>query len=108
MKGVAQMLIVIGTPDCSDEHPNDPNKMEQGTCDCGCGVVDTPDCGGSKEAPTTILYHPTGGETLKRTVAVTWFVHDSQDEHWNELPIYLYYFDDSDNWYLLTIGYKGP
>lgn len=94
-----------GTPDCSDEHPNDPNKIEQGTCDCGCSVVDTPDCGGSKEAPTTILYHPTGGETLKRTVAVTWFVHDSQDEHWNELPIYLYYFDDSDNWYLLTIGY---
>lgn len=28
-----------GTPDCNDECPNDPNKIERGTC--GCGVADT-------------------------------------------------------------------
>jgi hypothetical protein len=28
-----------GTPDCLDNCPNDPNKVEPGTC--GCGVPDT-------------------------------------------------------------------
>ncbi len=38
-----------GTPDCNDNCPNDPNKVDPGTC--GCGIVDTdtdsdgfPDC----------------------------------------------------------------
>jgi PKD repeat protein len=60
------------------------------------------------EPPTTILYYPTGGETVSGTVTVQWFVHDSQDEHWAELPIYLYYIDDSNNWQLITKVSKGP
>jgi hypothetical protein len=105
-------LIDEGFPDTDDDGIADCTDIE--TCDGkdndGDGVIDEGcnDHDGSKEAPTTILYYPMGGETLKGTVTVKWFVHDSQDEHWSELPIYLYYFDDSDNWYLISIESKGP
>ena len=102
-----------GTPDCDDLCPYDPNKITPGAC--GCGVPDTDsdgdgiaDCNDDEEPPTTILFYPEGGETLKGTVTVVWFVHDSQDEHWSDLPIYLHCYDDLDNLYKIFEGYKGP
>ncbi|MDB4775794.1 thrombospondin type 3 repeat-containing protein [bacterium] len=52
-----------GTPDCDDDCPSDPNKTEPG--DCGCGVPETPDCGGSEP-----------GE------AVQWRIEDGGNGHW--------------------------
>jgi PKD repeat protein len=57
--------------------------------------------------PTAILIYPTGGETLSGTVNVEYFVHDGQDEHWSDLPIYLYYQDEAGNLGLVWKGTQG-
>ena len=55
-----------GIADCVDTETCDGKDNDgDGLIDEGCNVD------GSKEAPTTILYYPQGGETLKGTVTVT-------------------------------------
>lgn len=48
-----------GTPDISDECPQDPNKIEKG--DCGCGVAET-DCDPSLAYKTNIHWTVPGGD----------------------------------------------
>jgi len=50
--------------------------------------------------PSVQLIYPTGGEILKDTVTIEWYAHDSKDG--DNLPIYLYYFDEDDNWYQIN------
>jgi PKD repeat protein len=78
------------------------------TCSDTTIAVIIDDSQSSQEPPTTFLMYPTGGETLAGIVTVQYFVHDSQDEHWSELPIYLYYLDEENNFALIYQGTKGP
>ena len=71
------------------------------TNNCGFTYVDTDITtatrygGSDEEPPTTVIIYPTGGEILEGMVKVEWFVHDSQDEHSYDVPVYLYYSDES-------------
>jgi len=47
-------------------------------------------------APMVQLVYPEGDETLKNTIKIRWYAIDSEDGL--NLPMYLYYFDEDDNW----------
>jgi PKD repeat protein len=60
-----------------------------------------------EEQPTVFILYPNGGETLSGPVTVQYFVHDSQDEHWADLPLYLYYVDEDGNVAKIWQGTNG-
>jgi len=80
------------------------------TTDCGFSYSDTASTyaqvfeGGLDEQPTVIITEPKGGETLKGAVAVKWWIHDSQDQYNHDLPITLFYVDESHNAHLIYTG----
>jgi hypothetical protein len=45
------------------------------------------------DPPTVVLVYPQGGETLKDTIKVEWYAYDTEEKY--DLPIYLYYYDNS-------------
>jgi len=67
------------------------------------GLTDTNDTTaviGHGNPPTIQLIYPTGGEILNDAVTIRWYAYDSEDD--SNLPIYLYYFDEDDNWYQIN------
>jgi len=55
---------------------------------------------GYGNAPLIMLIYPKGGEILKDIITVRWNAFDSKDG--SNLPIYLYYFDEDNDWYQIN------
>jgi len=66
----------------------------------GCSDTATSTVNCYKDPPSIELLYPIGGETLSDTVTIEWEAYDNQDG--DDLPIYLYYSDDEENWYQIN------